>query len=222
MSVESQGLCAKVAPLRPHTYSHKVLRCCLTLAQQTTPPTNSPGSPCWTQILLQAENDFSGGAGCFGTTCNIPKPYIKRPSLLMLHIKRDASTLKKMRFDKRVCHRITRCKAGCQCNLFMCWWKYFSGCLPPYWRKGRRKEGRKGKEGGKEERKEGGYTIVATESTHKPAADKMRTAVRNLAAPAHSVKQHKRAWKTRETENADTNFFFFLEEDLWCQILVAS
>jgi len=37
----------------------------------------------------------------------------------------------------------------------------------------------------------------------------MRTALRNLAAPACSMKQQKRAWKTRETQNADTNIFFF-------------
>lgn len=141
----------------------------------------------------------------FRATCNTPKLYIKRASLLILHIRRDAPTLKKIRFDKTLCHRITRCRAGCKDNLFMCWWKYFSDYLPPYWRKRRRKERRK------EERKggrKGVYTTIATESAHKPAADKMRTTVRNPAAPACSVKEQKRTWETRETLNADTNIFF--------------
>ena len=61
--------------------------------------------------------------------------------------------------------------------------------------------------------KEGGRQGVrehyCSYSAHRPAVDKMGTAVRNLAAPVCSVKQQNRAWKTRETQKAETNFFSF-------------
>lgn len=129
---------------------------------------------------------------------------------------------KKKRGLIKHCHRISRCRAGCKCNLFMCWRKYFSGCLPPYWRKRTRKERKR------EEKRDGGrvYSSSYWISTQNSSRQNENGCEEPGSNSMFSEKT-KRAWKTTETlmpivaffwswkRIYDARFWLFLNTHTW-------